>query len=194
MMNERKIFALGFFDGVHLGHQALLRRCVERAAEKDLRSAVFTFDRSPKEAVSGQRVPLLTTVAERGAIIRTLFPVEDVIVASFDRAMMTMSWQDFIDLLVREYGAAHLVAGHDFRFGHKGSGTADLLQSRCTQLGLGCDILPAVTLEGTTVTIEGMESSMFMGINRRETGVNPIYDGAGRPVYPRVQSAKITLG
>ena len=44
------------------------------------------------------------------------------------------------------------------------------------------------------MTIDGMESSMFMGINRRETGVNRIYDSAGRPVYPRVQSAKVTMG
>lgn len=49
-----------------------------------------------------------------------------------------------------------------------------------------------ITLEGSTISIEGMESSMFMGINRRESG-NPVYDHAGRPVYPRVQSAKITL-
>ncbi len=148
----KRVIALGFFDGVHLGHQALLRRCVERAAEKDLRSAVFTFDRSPKEAVSGNSVSLLTTVEERSAMIRALFPIEDVIVAVFDRNMMTMPWQDFIDLLLRDYGAAHLVAGHDFRFGHKGSGTAELLQSRCAELGLGCDILPAVTLDGETVS------------------------------------------
>ena len=51
-----------------------------------------------------------------------------------------------------------------------------------------------VTLAGTAITIEGMESSMFMGINRAETKVNPIYDPAGRPVYPCVQSAKITIG
>ena len=51
-----------------------------------------------------------------------------------------------------------------------------------------------ITLEGTTITIDGMESTMFMGINRAETGVNPIFDSAGRPVYPKVQSAKITMG
>ena len=51
-----------------------------------------------------------------------------------------------------------------------------------------------ITLEGSTITIEGMESSMFMGINRAETKVNPLFDGMGRPVVPRVQNAKITLG
>ena len=51
-----------------------------------------------------------------------------------------------------------------------------------------------ITLEGSTITIEGMESSMFMGINRAETGVNPLFDSMGRPVVPRVQNARITLG
>ena len=149
---SKRVIALGFFDGVHLGHQALLRRCAERAAEKNLRSAVFTFDRSPKEAVSGKKVTLLTDAEERTAIIRALFPIEDVIVAPFDRAMMTMSWQDFARLLVQRYDAAHLVAGHDFRFGYKGSGTTALLEEYCAEHGLGCDILPAVTLHGTTVS------------------------------------------
>ena len=57
----RKVIALGFFDGVHLGHQALLRRTVERAEERGLIPAVFTFDRSPREFVTGVPVPLLTT-------------------------------------------------------------------------------------------------------------------------------------
>jgi len=51
----------------------------------------------------------------------------------------------------------------------------------------------SVTIGGDTITIDGMESEMFMGINRAETKVNPIYDRAGRPVYPKVQSAKFTL-
>ena len=59
-MAEGTVIALGFFDGVHLGHQALLRRTAERGAEHGLTPAVFTFDRSPKAAVTGVPVPLLT--------------------------------------------------------------------------------------------------------------------------------------
>lgn len=151
-IEPKRVLALGFFDGVHLGHQALLRRCVERGVERGMRPAVFTFDRSPKEAVTGVPVPLLTSVEERAKIIRTLFSIEDVIVAPFDRAMMTMSWQDFIDLLAGKYNAGHLVAGHDFHFGYKNSGTPELLSRRCREIGLGCDIVPAVTLRGQTVS------------------------------------------
>lgn len=167
MTNQSKrVVALGFFDGVHLGHQALLRRCVERAGELGLRSAVFTFDRSPKEAVTGKSVALLTTVEERTHLIRALFPIDDVIVASFDREMMTMDWRRFLELLVEEHGAAHLVVGHDFRCGHRGQGTPELLAQRCGELGLGCDIVSAVTLGGETVSSTRIRAALERGDRR----------------------------
>ena len=67
--NCKKVIALGFFDGVHLGHQALLRTAVQRAEELHMAPAVFTFDRSPREFVTGTRVPLLTTAEERRDIL-----------------------------------------------------------------------------------------------------------------------------
>ena len=151
-IEPKRVLALGFFDGVHLGHQALLRTAVDRAEELGLTPAVFTFDRSPKEAVTGIKVELLTTVEERMEIVRQLFAIEDVIVAPFDRNMMTMSWEAFIDLLVERYHAGHLVVGHDFRFGHRNSGTPQLLAQRCEELGLGWDIVPAVSFDGTEVS------------------------------------------
>ena len=152
MSEKKRVIALGFFDGVHLGHQALLRTAVERAAEKDLSSAVFTFDRSPKEFVTGVKVPLLTTNDERRATIQSLFPVDSVIIEPFDEQMMTMPWVDFVLMLAQKYHAGWLVAGHDFRFGHKNAGTPALLCKKAAQLGMGCDIIPAVTLNGETVS------------------------------------------
>lgn len=145
--SKRNVIALGFFDGVHLGHQALLRRAEERAMELGMTPAVFTFDRSPREFVTGRPVPLLTTAEERREKVRTLFPDMEVIVAPFDREMMTMPWVDFVLLLAREYRAGWLVAGHDYRFGHKNAGTPALLMKKAAQLGMGCDIIPAVTLD-----------------------------------------------
>lgn len=148
----RKVIALGFFDGVHLGHQALLRRAAERAAEKGFTPAVFTFDRSPREFVTGVPVPLLTTAEERRQAVRELFPIEEVIIAPFDKEMMTMPWVDFVLMLAQRCHAGWLVAGHDFRFGHRNSGTPTLLARKSAQLGIGCDIIPAVTLDGVTVS------------------------------------------
>ena len=133
--NRKRVIALGFFDGVHLGHQALLRRAMERSRERGLTPAMVTFDRSPREFVTGLPVPLLTTAAERRRTAAALFPGMEVVVVPFDRAMMTMPWEDFVNFLQEEYRAGWLVAGHDFRFGHKNSGSAALLKERAQLLG-----------------------------------------------------------
>ena len=153
MERNRRVIALGFFDGVHIGHGALLRKTAERAREKGCVSAAFTFDRAPKEFVTGIPVPLLTDPQERGELISELYGVDEVIVAPFDRAMMTMPWQAFIEkLLLERYGAVHLVAGHDYHFGFKNQGTPELLRDYCTAHGIGCDIIPKVEYQGTTVS------------------------------------------
>ena len=146
------VIALGFFDGVHRGHGALLRRTVERAAALGATPAVFTFDRPPKEVVTGRPVPLINSPEDRRDLIRRLYGIQQVIMVPFDRAMMTMGWQDFITSLVEQYGAVHLVAGHDYHFGYKNEGTPEKLQERCAQLGLGCDIIPKVEYDGITVS------------------------------------------
>ena len=138
---EKRAIALGFFDGIHLGHQALLARTVERSRERGLEPAVLTFDRWPKPG----QAQLLTTTEERVRIIQALFPIETVLVVPFDEGVRTMDWRDFMDLLAGEYRAGWLVAGHDFRFGYKGLGDAEKLRQRAAELGLGCDIIPAVT-------------------------------------------------
>lgn len=153
MKVEKTVIALGFFDGVHRGHGALLRKAAERAGELNAAPAVFTFDRSPKEFVTGKPILLINSNDDRRDIIRRVYGIQRVIFAPFDREMMTMPWQDFItELLVKQYGAVHLVAGHDYRFGHKNEGTVERLREKCRELGLGCDIIPKVELEGITVS------------------------------------------
>ena len=147
------VIALGFFDGVHRGHGALLRRTVEVACRLDATPAAFTFDRPPKEVVTGTPVPLINSPQERQELMERLYGIRQVIMAPFDHAMMTMPWQDFItELLVKRYSAVHLVAGHDYHFGYKNAGNPQLLQEKCRQLGLGCDIIPKVEYDGVTVS------------------------------------------
>ena len=150
---ERTVIALGFFDGVHRGHGALLQKTAERACALGAEPAVFTFDRPPKEVVTGQPVYLINSPEDRQALIRRLYGIDRIILAPFDHEMMTMSWEDFVtELLVKRYGAVHLVAGHDYHFGYKNAGNPQLLQEKCRQLGLGCDIIPKVEYDGVTVS------------------------------------------
>lgn len=157
------VIALGFFDGVHLGHQALMARAVQRGRERDMEPAVFTFDRSPREFVTSLPVPLLTSAEDRRRLVEELFPIRQVFIAPFDQRMMTMPWQDFITDLRERYRAGWLVAGHDFRFGHRNQGNADLLAEECRRRGLGCDIIPPVRLDGITVSSTHIRSLLEQG-------------------------------
>ncbi len=149
----KRVVALGFFDGVHLGHGALLRRAVERAGELDAIPAACTFDPHPAAVISHTDMPLLTTPEDRELLMGELYGIREVRVAPFDEQMMTMPWTEFVPgFLVKELNACHLVAGSDYRFGYKGEGTADKLQALCRDLGLGCDISDEVQMDGARVS------------------------------------------
>ena len=151
-MRER-VIALGFFDGVHLGHGALLRRAAEEAKKRGCESAVFTFDRPPKEVITGIPCPLIHSPEDRAELVKRLYGIDEMIMVPFDDEMRTTPWDRFVtDILVGRYGAVHLVAGHDHHFGHRNQGSPELLKEKCAELGLGCDIIPAVTLDGVTVS------------------------------------------
>ena len=151
-MRER-VIALGFFDGVHLGHGALLRRAAEEAKKRGCESAVFTFDRPPKEVITGIPCPLINSPEDRAELVKRLYGIDEMIMVPFDDEMRTTPWDRFVtDILVGRYGAVHLVAGHDHHFGHKNQGSPELLREKCAELGLGCDIIPAVTIGGVTVS------------------------------------------
>ena len=87
-MKER-VIALGFFDGVHLGHAALLRRTVEGAAARGVTPAVFTFDRVRREVGGGMPCPLIDSPEDRAGLVRRLYGIRDVIMVRCDEEMRT---------------------------------------------------------------------------------------------------------
>lgn len=152
-MNERRVIALGFFDGVHIGHGALLKKTCERATELGAIPAAMSFDTHPDTLVFGTPTELLNTMDERKHLMQSLYGIEDVIFCHFDKAMMNMDWEAFVeDYLVRELHACHLVCGHDYHFGARGFGNAERLTEKCRALGLGCDVIGEVKLDGVTVS------------------------------------------
>ena len=164
MKQGNRVIALGFFDGVHKGHGALLRRAYEVAEGMNAIPAAVTFDAHPTQVILGQSSPLLTTPAERADLMRRLYGIQDVIVARFDHMLMHMSWQDFVtELLIRQHGAVHLVAGHDFRFGYRGEGTPEKLKQLCTELGVGCDIIPPVEVDGIRISSSYIRTLVAQG-------------------------------
>lgn len=165
MEQKKRVIALGFFDGVHLGHGALLTRCAQRARELDAIPAAFTFDLHPSTLIPGKEpVPLLTTPHDREGLMERYYGIQEVIVAHYDQKMMTTPWRDFVtDFLLRDHGAVHLVVGHDFHFGYRGEGDPQKLQTLCGELGIGCDVIPKVEKEGITVSSTYIRSLLAQG-------------------------------
>ena len=152
-MTERKrVVALGFFDGVHLGHGALMKRAVLRAEEIGAVPTVVSFDTHPDTLVRGVEVPLIGGTAEREDILSRLYGIRDVILVHFDRAMMETPWKDFADRLRTEMDAVHIVVGDDFRFGYRGEGTAERLAAYCRENGMGIDVISRVEIDGVTIS------------------------------------------
>ena len=152
MSTPKRVIALGFFDGVHKGHGALLRTVAQVADRLGAKPCAFTFDRSPTAAITGQTIPLLSSVEDRVWLMRRYYGIEEVIVAPFD-GMQKMDWQDFVsEYLQKELGCVHVVAGHDFHFGYMGKGNPQRLQEKCRELGMGCDIIQKVEQDGITIS------------------------------------------
>jgi riboflavin kinase/FMN adenylyltransferase len=150
-MTNKTIYALGFFDGVHLGHQALLKKCRQLAEEAGCRAGVVTFLGHPDEVVRGETMPLINTPEDRRRLLKH-YGAEKIVELPFDRSLMKMPWEEFYTLLRREYHAVGFVCGGDFRFGYRGEGNAQRLQSLCDRDGLPCCVVSQQKLEGITVS------------------------------------------
>lgn len=164
MDKQKRVIALGFFDGVHKGHGALLRRTVEAARAVGAVPAAFTFDPHPQDVILGKPTPLLTSPEDRADLMRRYYGIQDVIVQPFTPEFMRQPWRTFLEeTMVRDCGAVHLVAGHDYHFGYKGEGNPQRLQEACRELGIGCDIIPKVEQDSITVSSTYIRSLIAQG-------------------------------
>ena len=158
---NKTIYALGFFDGVHIGHQALLSRCRSLAAGAGCRAGAVTFAAHPDALVFGKSPVLIKTPQERERLLRQW--TEAVITLPFDENMHTTGWEEFLELLRREYGAAGFVCGDDFRFGVGGKGNSRLLAQYCKENSLPWAVVPEQTLQGVRVSSTHIRTLLEQG-------------------------------
>ena len=141
-MEHQCAAALGFFDGVHRGHLTVLRCASDYAKSHGMESAAVTFDRSPREAVTGVPAPLLCTPEDRVRIMREYAGIDRVVVLPFDEAMRRTEAADFLRRYVFDgLKAGFCAAGYDYRFGAGGQGDAELLRTLCAARGIPCGIV-----------------------------------------------------
>jgi len=148
MIQKKRVIALGYFDGIHIGHAALMERVLEIGKLSGLIPSVITFDSHPRSLVDGKNIPLINSPEDRAGLLRRVFGIEDIIFLHFDKATVSMTWDNFIDHLIIEFGARHLVAGNDFKFGFGAKGSRKQLAQMCKKAGIGCDIIPNVMYDG----------------------------------------------
>ena len=150
MNHEKRIFALGFFDGVHLGHQALLDECVRLARAMDVQTAAITFESHPQSLFRSDVPPLLTTLQDRFRLLLR-YGIDHVYPFPVNRKVMSTPWEDFLEELM-ESGAVGFVCGDDFRFGSRGEGSAEKLRQFCRERKLPCVIVPEQNLDGVRIS------------------------------------------
>ncbi len=152
MAEMKRAIALGFFDGVHAGHAELMKMTKRRAEEIGAMPSVLSFDVHPDTLVFNKEVPLINSAIGREELIRRCFGINNVVFIHFNKHVMCMPWREFIDSLIDELNIAWIVVGHDFCFGYKGEGTAQRLKVYCEERGIGCDIIPALCIDGRIVS------------------------------------------
>ena len=150
MDHNKRIFALGFFDGVHLGHQALLAECVRMARAMDVETAAITFERHPQALFRADVPPLLSTLHDRFRLLLR-YGIDHVYPFPVTAEVMGKPWREFLEELI-VCGAVGFVCGDDFRFGRGGAGSADTLLEFCRERGLPCVIVPEQTLDGVRIS------------------------------------------
>ncbi|MET3651418.1 riboflavin kinase/FMN adenylyltransferase [Dyella japonica] len=146
------VVAVGAFDGLHRGHQALLAQVHERAAKLGLTPIVVSFEPLPRAYFSPEPVARLSSVREK---LRGFDEagMEQVLLLRFNRALTSMSAEDFIRrVLVERLNAHEVWVGADFRFGHKRSGDVAMLERVGPELGFTARTMPSVLLDGARVS------------------------------------------
>lgn len=182
------VLTVGTFDGVHSGHQAIIRYLVARAGDRNGTSVVVTFSPHPREIVHGQEVPLLTTIDERADVLEQL-GVDRFIIIPFTKDFSRLTAEEFVEqVLVDRIGLQEVVIGYDHAFGRDRRGDADLLETLGKKHHFTVDIIPPQVVEEHVVSSteireligKGDVASAAQLLNRRYSLRGTVVRGDGR--------------
>lgn len=156
--------AIGNFDGVHLGHQAILRAAVSRAREVGAVATVLTFDPPPSKLLRPDSAPLrLSTMTQRLGWF-ALCGVEAAVVLPFTRELARLSPEEFVaQILMRDLQTRAVVVGENFRFGHRQAGNAKVLQQLGQSHGFQVQSIPPILYDGEIVSSTAIRREIAAG-------------------------------
>ena len=183
------VVTVGFFDGVHRGHRAVLERAVEAAHERGAPSVAVTFDRHPREVLDPGAAPRLLTTVERKAGLIAELGVDVLAVLEFTPEFSRWSSEEFLVRILRDGLAAHhVVIGENFTFGHRAAGTLATLFERGEALGFTAEGVGLVHIDGRRVSSSSVRDALSEGdldwpkraLGRRFVLDGEVVAGAGR--------------
>ena len=181
--NGGQALTVGTYDGLHLGHQALLARLREHARRLAVPTLMVTFEPMPREFLTPDHPPArLTSLRERWRCLEHM-QLDGVCVLRFGTATRSLSADQFAQLLAERLRPSIVVVGHDFRFGKGGGGTAQMLQAAGQRLGFAVDIMAPVTLGGERLSSSAIREALAAGdLRRAERLLGRPYTMIGRVV------------
>jgi len=161
---KKVCLALGFFDGVHLGHQQIIRQTIQHAQQHEGLAVVITFDQHPNTVVAPERVPLLIYSLDQKLAAISSLGVDTLLLFHFDRAFSEQSAENFIHNLARDFGQIQSICvGLNFAFGHQRRGNVDLLKQLGAELHFAVQGLAAVSLDGKAVSSTRIRETIQSG-------------------------------
>ncbi len=174
--NDQSVVTVGTFDGVHRGHQAILRYLIERARAREGVSTVVSVYPHPREVVRGEPVPLLTTVAERAELLEAQ-GLDRFVVIPFTQAFAQLEPEAYVEeVLLGRVGLKEIVIGYDHRFGRDRKGDRALLERLGAAHGFSVDVIPPQAVDSDVVSSSAIRRLLA------ETGeVERAADLLGRP-------------
>ena len=156
------VLTIGAFDGLHVGHRALIVRALARAAELELPAGLLSFEPMPREVLQPDAAPArLTNFRERWRLLE-VSGLERFHLLAFNAKLRAMSGVRFMDVL-RSQGVRALIVGHDFRFGHKGEGSAEWCASEAGKFGFEVEIVAPVIVAGERVSSGLVRTALAAG-------------------------------
>jgi riboflavin kinase / FMN adenylyltransferase len=162
------VVALGNFDGVHLGHQTILRAAIDRAQAVGGTALAVTFDPLPSKVLNPNRAPrLIMTPEDKHQLLRS-FGLDGVIVLTFSRELSMLSPEEFTrEYLRRRIGACVVVVGHNVSFGHLRAGNADVMRRLGRELGFETTVVGPVECDGIAVSSTQVRMMISAGDMKR---------------------------
>ena len=164
---ERSVLALGMFDGVHLGHQVLLKKAQVLAKQQGTPLVAGTFTTHPMALIAPERCPpMLTTVEERSRIMEAM-GVDVLYAQPFDQQTMNQRPEEYIAELCRRFHPRFIVVGYNFTFGRAGEGNPVLLAALGRVFGFSAQIVPQITLNGREISSTAIRGLLSRGMVAR---------------------------